>query len=104
MDAFGALDDVLGDYQSFVTSFLNIRDPRVKDRVEGEIEDGLLWPQPWLALNPSFESGGTISDLVGEGLLKDECSTIFRRRTAADAVGTELRLHKHQRDAVAIAA
>jgi len=104
MDAFGALGDVLDDYESFVTSFLNIQDPRVKEKVDGEIADGLLWPEPWLALNPSFESGGAISDLVTEGLLKGECTDIFRRRTAEDAVGVELRLHKHQRDAVAIAA
>ena len=66
--AFGALSDVLNDYESFVTSFLNIQDSRVKEKVDGEIADGLLWPEPWLALNPSFESGGAISDLVGEGL------------------------------------
>lgn len=104
MDAFGALDDVLNDYESFVTSFLNIQDSRVKKKVDAEIADGLLWPEPWLALNPSFEPGGAISDLVGEDLLRSECTDIFRRRTAEDAVGSELRLHRHQRDAVEIPA
>lgn len=42
MDAFGVLKDVLGDYESFVRGLLNIRDPEILARVEGEIENGLL--------------------------------------------------------------
>ncbi|GAA3158522.1 hypothetical protein GCM10020255_040380 [Rhodococcus baikonurensis] len=64
MDAFGVLGKVLDDYQSFVSGFLNIKDPEVKAKVESEIENGLLWPEPWLALNPAFEPGGTVSELV----------------------------------------
>ncbi|MEX5635832.1 DEAD/DEAH box helicase [Parafrankia sp. FMc2] len=103
MDAFGVLSEVLDDYRSFVEGFLNIRDDRVLSRVTGEIADGLLWPQPWLALNPSFESGGTVSALVGEGLLHPACRGIFRHRTPVDPAGRELALHRHQRDAVEIA-
>ena len=55
MDAVGVLDDVLRDYESFVAGFLNIQDDRVREKVQNEIDDGLLWPQPWLALNPAFE-------------------------------------------------
>ena len=64
MDAFGVLNDALADYRSFVTGFLNIQDDRVRAKVDDEIEDGLLWPEPWLALNPAFESGGTVTELV----------------------------------------
>jgi hypothetical protein len=69
VDAFGVLGKVLDDYQSFVSGFLNIKDPEVKQKVEAEIEKGLLWPEPWLALNPAFEPGGTISELVDRALL-----------------------------------
>lgn len=62
MDAFGVLDGVLADYQAFVNGFLNIKDDRVRQKVEKEIEGGLLWPEPWLALNPAFEPGGTVGD------------------------------------------
>jgi hypothetical protein len=55
VDAFGVLDDVLRDYESFVAGFLNIQDDRVREKVQNEIDDGLLWPQPWLPLNPAFE-------------------------------------------------
>lgn len=60
MDAFGVLDEVLGDYRSFVTGFLNIQDDRVCAKVDTEIESGLLWPEPWLALNPAFEPDGPL--------------------------------------------
>ncbi len=70
MDAFGVLGKVLGDYQSFVSGgFLNIKDPEVKAKVESEIKNGLLWPEPWLALNPAFEPGGTVSELVDSNVL-----------------------------------
>jgi ATP-dependent helicase YprA (DUF1998 family)/very-short-patch-repair endonuclease len=103
MDAFGVLGEVLDDYQSFVSGFLNIRDEQVLSTVSEEIDAGLLWPEPWLALNPSFESGGTIGTLVDEGLLHRDCRDIFRHRTSSDPTGTELTLHRHQRDAVEIA-
>ena len=46
MDAFGVLGQVLDDYQAFVSGFLNIKDERVRQKVETEIQDGLLWPEP----------------------------------------------------------
>ena len=104
VDAFGVRNTVIGDYESFVKSFMDIADPRVKAKVEDEISAGLLWPEPWLALNPSFQSGGKISHLVTDDLLDGRCTDIFRRRTESDPQGSELTLHQHQRDAVVIAA
>ncbi len=90
MDAFGVLEKVLGDYQSFVSGFLNIRDQDVRRKVETEIENGLLWPEPWLALNPAFESGGSVSELVADGVLHPEAERIFRARTEGDRIGREI--------------
>jgi len=104
VDAFGVLKDVLSDYESFVRGFLNIKDPAILDRVQREIENGLLWPEPWLALNPAFEPGGSVSDLVDAGALHPACREIFRQRSESDDVGRELGLHRHQTDAVEIAA
>ena len=77
MDAFGVLDEVLGDYRSFVTGFLNIQDDRVCAKVDTEIESGLLWPEPWVALNPAFEPGGTVTDLVDRKVLHPAAREIF---------------------------
>ena len=103
MDAFGVLSDVLDDYRSFVTGFLNIQDNRVRAMVEEEIEDGLLWPEPWLALNPAFESGGTVADLVGRDVLDPTTRDIFRVRTDEDPEGREITFHRHQVDAFEVA-
>ena len=103
MDAFGVLDEVLGDYQTFVTGFLNIKDDRVRAKVETEIESGLLWPEPWLALNPAFEPGGTVTELVDRGVLHPTAADIFRARTEQDPVGREIAFHRHQADAFEIA-
>ncbi|MGD9525257.1 MAG: DEAD/DEAH box helicase [Dehalococcoidia bacterium] len=98
MDAFGVLGDVLRDYESFVRGFFNIKDPEVLGHVEAEVDNGLLWPEPWLALNPAFQSGGTIGDLVASGRLHPSCREVFQQQ------GRELSLHQHQVDAIDIAA
>jgi very-short-patch-repair endonuclease len=103
VDAFGVLDKVLADYESFVAGFLNIQDDRVRQKVETEIDNGLLWPEPWLALNPAFEPGGTVTDLVDRGVLHPTNREVFRVRTEGDAVGREIVFHRHQTDAFDIA-
>ncbi|TCC29718.1 DEAD/DEAH box helicase [Kribbella speibonae] len=104
MDAFGVLRDVLEDYKSFVQGFLNIRDPQVLRKVEEEVENGLMWPEPWLALNPAFQAGGTVNDLVERQLLHPVCREIFRARTADDPFGRDISFHRHQTDAIEMAA
>lgn len=37
---------------------MQIENDRVREKVNGEILGGLLWPAPWIALNPTFESDG----------------------------------------------
>ncbi|KZS70227.1 DEAD/DEAH box helicase [Mycobacterium kansasii] len=103
MDAFGVLDEVLNDYESFVKGFLDIKDHKIRDKVEGEIEDGLLWPEPWLALNPAFEPGGSVGDLVERGVLHPQATEIFRIKAEDDAIGREITFHRHQTDAFEIA-
>ncbi|TVT55315.1 DEAD/DEAH box helicase [Amycolatopsis rhizosphaerae] len=103
MDAFGVLGDVLDDYESFVRGFLNIHDPDIREKVEREVENGLLWPEPWLALNPAFQPGGSVSDLVGPGQLHPACREIFRHRNEEDPLGRELAFHRHQADAIRVA-
>lgn len=103
VDAFGVLDGVLGDYRAFVEGFLNIQDEDVKAKVDAEIEEGLLWPEPWLALNPAFESGGSVSELVERGVLAPACREVFRFRSGENDPGTEARFHRHQAEAFEVA-
>ncbi len=99
MDAFGVLDEVLGDYEAFVKCFLDIQEDRVRDKVAKEIEDGLLWPRPWLALNPAFEADGTVSALVDRVVLHPMARDTFRARASEDDPGEETTFHRHQTDA-----
>src|SRR5687767_3412840 len=101
MDVFTLLDELIGDYADYVQSFLGIADPRIREYVDRCLEDGLLWPHSLIQLNPAFETGPTIEDLVAQGVLHDECRRIFRRdKTEGDPVGRELRLHRHQAEAI----
>lgn len=55
-----------------------IRDKRIAKRVDRDLEGGYLWPNPLTQLNPSFEPGEELRQLVDEGLLHEECLRIFR--------------------------
>lgn len=100
MDVFRLRDKLVGDYQQYVTSFVNIRDGRIRKRVDEELEAGLLWPEPLIQLNPSFEPGGYVDELLGEGLLHAEADRIFRMKEDRGDSGRRMRLHKHQVDAI----
>lgn len=84
MDAFGVLDEVLTDYESFGKGFLDIKNDQIRSKVLGEIDDGLLWPEPWLALNPAFEPGGSVGDLVARDVLGCDFNFELRQHLGAD--------------------
>ncbi len=102
MDVFALRDQVISDYQRFIKGFLHIRDVRIRDVVEETLANGLLWPEPWLSLNPKFRMGGSIDDLVVSGLLHEECRKVFRLAKDADPTGTGsvLSLYLHQVEAI----
>ena len=96
MDIFAFRDQLIGDYASYVKSFIQIRDQRIKEYVDDSLNSGVLWPEPLIQLNPSFESGGTIQNLVGQGVLHSECEHVFRIKANDDDTGRPLHLYKHQ--------
>src|SRR4051794_20799835 len=104
MDVFDIHEQVIADYRSFTSGFVEVRDPRIKAFVDEQFADGVQWPDPWVSLNPSFASGGAIPDLVDAGLLHEECRRIFRRKTDLHDAGRDpIVLHQHQREAVEVA-
>jgi ATP-dependent helicase YprA (DUF1998 family) len=102
LDVFALRDQLVTDYRHYAESFLTIKDARIRAYVERELDEGLLWPDPPLQLNPAFESGGYVEDLVNDGLLHQECARVFRtgKRPGADSIGNALRLHRHQTEAI----
>ena len=101
MDVFDLRNRLVEDYARYTRSFIKIADPRVDAKVAGALDDGVLWPDPLLQLNPTFEPGGTIDDLVNDGTLHRECAKIFRfEKTDTDLRGKPLFLHAHQTEAI----
>ena len=78
MDVFRLRDHVVHDYAEYVRSFVQIRESRLRTFVEQSLTDEALWPQPLIQMNPSFEVGGWIDDLVQQGTLHDECQRVFK--------------------------
>lgn len=104
MDVFKIHEQLIDDYRSFTSGSVEVRDRRIRAHVEQQLSEGHQWPDPWLSLNPSFETGGSISQLVAEGLLHPECERVFRVKAHKDDPGSStLTLHRHQREAVEVA-
>jgi ATP-dependent helicase YprA (DUF1998 family) len=99
VEVFRVRDRLIEDYRDFTGSFVDIHDKNIADHVRDRMARGYQWPDPWLSLNPNFASGGTITDLVAEGLLYPECERIFRLKDQ-NPDGPAIRLHKHQREAI----
>ncbi len=104
MDVFGLHRHMISDYAAYTKSFIRIADARIREKVEQEIAEGLLWPEPLLQLNPAFQPGASIPELVAEGVLHKECDRIFRIKKHENDFGKPLRLHVHQEQAIRAAA
>ena len=100
MDVFELRDHMVDEYAGYVQSFLSISDQRLRKAVDDEIESGLLWPEPRIGLNPSFESGGKIDDLADGVFLHKECRRIFQIKSPEGDVINPLELHQHQAKAI----
>jgi len=100
MDVFQLRDKVISDYREYISSFINIRDKRIAAHVNESLTSGALWPDPLIQINPSYEPGEYIDELVAEGTLHPECSRIFARKPEQDSPPEKLRLHRHQADAI----
>ncbi|MEY9956697.1 protein kinase [Streptacidiphilus sp. MAP5-52] len=106
MDVFTVHRRLIEDYRAFTEGGTVIRDPQIEAFVERDLDLKSQWPDPWLSLNPSFASGGSITDAVREGVLHPECERIFqvgKTENGEACDGRPLTLHRHQRDAVEVA-
>jgi ATP-dependent helicase YprA (DUF1998 family) len=101
MDVFDLRDRLVDDYARYTRSFIKIADHRIRDFVDQALDNGALWPEPLLQLNPTFLLGGTIDDLVADGTLHPECAKIFRiDKSVTNHTGEQILLHTHQVEAI----
>src|SRR2546430_8130372 len=96
-------DQIIHDYATYIKSFIQIRDTRISEYTGQNLNAGILWPEPLIQLNPTFEPGEWIETLITQGALHPECARTFRKDKGAGANGREgkpLRLHRHQVEAI----
>jgi len=94
MNVFHTHSRIVSDYETYIRSFLNIADPKIRAVVEEELGKGKLWPEPLLQFNPSFEMAGNVADLSRTGTLHSDIGDIFKGYS----------LYKHQVDAIRLGA
>src|SRR5665647_686865 len=94
MDILNFHKKLIENYKTYIQSFLNIKEPKIKKFVEEEIENKKLWPEPLVQFNPTFEKGRLLSDLVKEANLNAELPKIF----------SSYPLYKHQEEAILLGA
>ena len=102
MNIFELRKRLVAEYGTYAQSFINIRHETLRAKVEAEVARGAFWPDPLLQLNPAYEAGGSVEELVAAGGLHPECAKIFRRKSETD-YGTSLQLYRHQVEAIAAA-
>jgi len=95
MKAFQFDHHVIETYARFSRSFSAIRAADLGKAIEREYDEGRFWPDALLSLNPRYEAGPTVDDLVNSGDLDPATSQIFRFGS------TPLRFHRHQGQALA---
>ena len=92
MDIFETHGDIVRDYREYIKSFVHIRDTRISQAVETELDSGKLWPEPLIQFNPAFEPVGQIKDVVQQLGLHKGLSAAFRGFS----------LYKHQVEAISL--
>ncbi len=104
MDVFKLHKRLIADYESYITSFINIRDERMTQYVKDALGKGLLWPEPLIQLSPAFEYAESIDELVDSDVLHKACKNIFRKDKDRKPPGESIRLYRHQATAITAAA
>ena len=104
MDVFEFRQHIVDEYAQFTRSFTRIRAADIREYVDGQYRSQKYWPEPLVQINPNFKAGGTVEELVAAGQLSSPCGAIFRLGKTSSSAGISLPLHKHQAQAIGLAA
>ncbi|WP_425827544.1 protein kinase domain-containing protein [Streptomyces fractus] len=103
MDVFTLHSGLIDEYERFTKGATVVRDGRIAGFIEDDLAHKSQWPDPWLSLNPFFDDGGTVEDLVRDGVLHPKCAEVFqagKKRDDRRPSGRPLTFHRHQREAI----
>ncbi len=90
MNAFEAHKRIVDTYATYIKSFIDIKDDRIRSRVEEELNSGKLWPDPLIQFNPAYLPGTELKALVDAGVLHKELANVFQ----------QYKLYRHQEEAL----
>jgi len=93
MQIFDIHSKIIHDYESFITSFVNISNDKIRNHVEDVINTKKLWPEPLIQFNPSYVKAETFDELAVSKIVNSELPNIFKGYNP----------YKHQIDAIKIA-
>lgn len=99
MDVFNLRQQLVKEYARYARSFIQIQDHRIDNYVEQCLEEGVFWPNALIQINPNFQPGAWVEELVQDGTLHPECERIFRKGKAENE-DRRMRLYQHQLDAI----
>ncbi|MGK7898542.1 MAG: DEAD/DEAH box helicase, partial [Xenococcus sp. (in: cyanobacteria)] len=77
LDIFKLRDEVIGDYRNYIESFLEIKDPKIEQFIKQELDNGHLWRDPLIQINPAYKRSADIDTLVKDGILDSQCKQYF---------------------------
>ena len=94
LDVFRLRDAVVSEYSDYARSFIKIADSRIDEFVQKRLAAGDLWPPAALQINPAFKMDATLGEMARDGVIAPETARFF---------GENLRLYRHQREAIDLA-
>ena len=77
LNIFDQRDRIIDEYRTYIESFLKIADPRLKEFVEQQLDNGHLWTPPLLQLTPAYKKGCSTDQLIASGILHSDCAKYF---------------------------
>jgi len=95
MNVFELDRSLILDYERFARSFTQIRAADIREQVEEVYQSNRFWPEPLISINPRFERGAAVEQLVSAGTLNPATADIFSIN------GKPLSLYRHQSQAIA---
>jgi hypothetical protein len=94
VDVFDLDASIIKDYERFARSFTQIRAEDIRSQVDALYATGRFWPEPLISINPHYERGANIQDLVAEQSLHPDTARVFR------IDGEPITLYRHQAQAI----
>src|ERR1035437_2047827 len=77
MNIFKIHEDIISDYSSYISSFLDISDEKINEEVSQYFKAKKLWPQALIQFNPAFEISGNTDGLIKQGILNEKLKYVF---------------------------